>query len=330
MSRFQTKRRRNLFGFGKQETYHSRIVRPKASQLQSYMGVKIYHVYEPVEGYTTSIDRDSIHDSLADAKAFIKSWKKNPAQFDRCVADVKKSLKKYGRAGNAYAICRASGVRANLKKRRRNVVPLDITTAYLMPGTFSTIDKERKVIAKKFGGKKRKRNPRNPIPDAQDRYEAFHGRPSEQLTTVRTTMHEHSVLAGIGELRKMVILTPDGKYKVILRFAKPYPILSMNEAATQLFIEGGDQSVDLKEFGIEDAHESEVLGTLRDIYYYTTKDHLGPEDGGTAVYKHKFGTKHLIFGKRRTPRPTVLYDVPNRLLSIAGGGYSIPDEGIDG
>lgn len=35
----------------------------------------------------------------------------NPAKFDRCVADVQKSLKKYKRPGNAYAICTASGTR---------------------------------------------------------------------------------------------------------------------------------------------------------------------------------------------------------------------------
>ena len=35
----------------------------------------------------------------------------NPATFDRCVSDVKKSLKKSKRPGNAYAICTASGAR---------------------------------------------------------------------------------------------------------------------------------------------------------------------------------------------------------------------------
>lgn len=35
----------------------------------------------------------------------------NPAKFDRCVADVKKSLKAQKRPGNAYAICTASGTR---------------------------------------------------------------------------------------------------------------------------------------------------------------------------------------------------------------------------
>jgi len=43
---------------------------------------------------------------------FRKVMKKaNPAKFDRCVADVKKSLKAQKRPGNAYAICTAAGAR---------------------------------------------------------------------------------------------------------------------------------------------------------------------------------------------------------------------------
>jgi hypothetical protein len=42
---------------------------------------------------------------------FRKVVKKNPAKFDRCVADVMKSLKKAKRPGNAYAICSAAGTR---------------------------------------------------------------------------------------------------------------------------------------------------------------------------------------------------------------------------
>jgi hypothetical protein len=93
----------------------------------------------------------------------------------------------------------------------------------------------------------------------------------------------------------------------------------MNEAATQLYIEGGDQSVDLRDFGIKTPHEKEILGHVTDVWYFTTKDHLRPEDGGTAIYHHKFGKI----------KPTMIYDVPNQLLEFAGGGYTIPDEGID-
>jgi hypothetical protein len=127
------------------------------------------------------------------------------------------------------------------------------------------------------------------------------------------------VLAGIGDLRKLKIKSANGHWKVTVKFLKPYPILSMNEAATQLYIEGGDQFVDLRDFGIKTPHEKEILGHVTDVWYFTTKDHLRPEDGGTAIYHHKFGKI----------KPTMIYDVPNQLLEFAGGGYTIPDEGID-
>lgn len=178
----------------------------------------------------------------------------------------------------------------------------------------------KKEKANRARSVKRKNKGRaNSVPDAEARYQAFHGRPSEQLVKVRTTLHSHDVLAGIGDLRKLKIKSANGKWKVTVRFLKPYPILSMNEAATQLYIEGGDQSVDLRDFGIKTPHEKEVLGHVTDVFYFTTKDHLRPEDGGTAVYHHKFGKI----------KPTMVYDVRNQLMEFAGGGYTIPDEGID-
>jgi hypothetical protein len=352
------KRRRNSW-FSPQVTYHGKIVRtgsggssssrsssedyePKArpKPMESYMGARIYKVED---GYTTSIDRDSVHDTLGDAKRFIKSWKsnprKNPKKFDRCVKDVSRSLKAAGRPGNAFAICKASQENGRI---RMNIIPLDPYTATLLPGTLQEIEKQREKVAKRKPKAKRRRNrgsmkrrtlrrnPANPLPASQEAYEGFHGRPSTEEVSVSTPIEYHKYLAAIGDLRKFKILTPDGKYKVVVTFTKPYPILAMNEARTQLFIEGGDQSVDLKDFGISEPHEEEVLGTLRDVYYFTRKDHLGSE-GGTAVYHHKFGSKeHHVFGKKRTPYPTVLYDTRNKLMRIAGGGYSIPDEGIDG
>jgi len=218
----------------------------------------------------------------------------------------------------------------------------------MTPNVLAGIEKEREKIARGFGRKKKKhprknslgkkrvtlhlkrsksgrftkrtrKNPANPVPAAEERYQSFHGRPSERLVKVRTTLHTHDVLAGIGDLRKLRIKSKNGHWKVTVKFSKPYPILSMNEAATQLYIEGGDQSVNLKDFGINTAHEKEVLGEVTDVWYFTTKDHLRPEDGGTAVYHHKFGRI----------KPTMIYDVPNELLEFAGGGYTIPDEGID-
>jgi hypothetical protein len=435
----------------------------------------------------------------------MKRRKSNPAKFDRCVSDVRRSLAKAGRAGNAFAICQSS--RRSNPTRWNPILPLDVWTATMTPNVLAGIEKEREKIARSFGRKKRKnasvayeagkralragaarhgtvnltpsiaqreewghawgefmrgwnaakkekvnagdysfrkskkrkngpnwrtagssvgkqdkaaykhgfslrgirstfselwnqavanghqntssaaqrkalasftagydrsfktrvnagdysfrkskkrmksaglfgemvlrrhsggdkvkripkqfrkhpgakRNPANPVPAAEQRYQSFHGRPSERLVKVRTTLHTHDVLAGIGDLRKLRIKSANGHWKVTVKFSKPYPILSMNEDATQLYIEGGDQSVSLKDFGIKTAHEKEVLGEVTDVWYFTTKDHLRPQDGGTAVYHHKFGRI----------KPTMIYDVPNQLLEFAGGGYTIPDEGID-
>jgi hypothetical protein len=47
------------------------------------------------------------------------------AKFDRCVTDVKKSARKYGRKVNAYAVCGAAlphaGVKKGHRRRQRNL-----------------------------------------------------------------------------------------------------------------------------------------------------------------------------------------------------------------
>jgi hypothetical protein len=140
-------------------------------------------------------------------------------------------------------------------------------------------------------------------------------------------------LSGIGELKELLILSVDGRNKVKLEGFKG-AVLAETEKGTQLYIKGGDQGVNLKDFGIKDPHESEILGALLNVVYFTTKDHLMPKDGGTANYRHKFGGEkvrmYYAFGKKGARLPMVGYDVRNRLLSIQGGTYKIVAEGIDG
>ena len=188
--------------------------------------------------------------------------------------------------------------------------------------------------------KRKNRGARNPIDSAQARYERFHGRPSGELIDIVTPMHEHTVVAGIGELRKLVVIAPEGRKVTIKNFgvnqAGQGALLTMNEAATQLFIDGGDQSVNLEDFGIlKPWREWETLGQVTDVYYFTTKDHLG-YDGGTATYHHKFGgmgefivpsTGRKV--RKRSRLPDLIYDTRNRLLYFSGGGYTLPDEGIE-
>jgi hypothetical protein len=223
------------------------------------------------------------------------------------------------------------------RKSRKNAVELrQLPTTAKHPSPLAV---PASWLDRRKPSKKKKRNGRrNPVTSAQQRYESFHGRPSEELIEISTPMHEHSVVAGIGELRKLVVISPEGRKVTIKNFgfnhAGQPALLTMNEAATQLFIDGGDQSVNLEEFGIlEPYREWETLGQVKDVYYFTTKDHLG-DDGGTATYHHKFGgigvykTSSGKQVRRRSRLPDLIYDTRNRLLYFSGGGYTLPDEGI--
>jgi hypothetical protein len=229
------------------------------------------------------------------AKHLAEMKKSNPAKFDRCV----KAVKKRGGAHNAYAVCKAATSKGNKGKIQR----------YLLNT-----------------GKRK-----NPEDTAAIRYEYFHGKKPDEDIDVRYTMHEHTVLSGIGKLMKLEILAINGNRKVSLEGFKG-ALLAQDEKGKQLYIVGGDQSVNLKDFGITQSHELEILGALTCVIYFTTKKHLTPATGGTANYDHKFGNgaRTYRFGQRGTRFPLVGYDVRNKLLSIQGGGYELPSEGIDG
>jgi len=159
----------------------------------------------------------------------------------------------------------------------------------------------------------------NPVEAAKEVYEKFHGRPAAKILKITERVHVHTALSGIGDLKRLTVRHIGGRKKTDLDFG-PGAVLAQNEKRNQLFIRGGDQSVPLAVFGIKPPyHESEILGEVLSVDYFTRKDHLAPKDGGTATYRHKFGRK----------KPTLIYSVPDKKLSFAGGGYTIPDEGID-
>ena len=182
------------------------------------------------------------------------------------------------------------------------------------------------ILQQKPAGPKKgvRANPRrNPSDQAADVYEGLHGRPSSEVVEIITQIHEHQHVASYGELVALFVIPERGRGAVKLsgfETRKGHPAyLTTNEGRTQLFVDGGDQAVKLSVFGIKaPIHETEVLGELQAVDYYTTKDHLGSQ-GGEAVYHH-------TFSKRR--RPVVIYDTVNRLLYLAGGRYENLDEGI--
>lgn len=186
------------------------------------------------------------------------------------------------------------------------------------------------VVVSNSGKRKGKKNPADA---AVKGYRDFHGEDPKEMTRVEEKVHSHGFLSAAGYLRYLVIDTPDGKYRVRVKFGKGV-FLAFNEQRNQLFVRGGDQSVDLKDFGIrpEDAHELETLGKATRIGYFTNKVHLDEEDGGEAIYDHKFRMTNKN-GQHVTVRiaryPDVIYRVRDQHLEFSGGSYKILPEGID-
>ena len=174
-----------------------------------------------------------------------------------------------------------------------------------------------------------KRTKGNPASAAAEVFEEFHGFEPSEVVTVTKKVHYHSQLAAAGNLTHLDVWGVDGQGHRIKGFKGA--LLAFNEQKSQLFVEGGDQSVNLDDFGIRQAHEFETLGKVTDIGYQTNKTHLGDE-GGEAVYVHKFRStnengKHVVV--RIAREPDLSYDVRNEQLLFSGGSYEILREGIN-
>lgn len=235
------------------------------------------------------IDKDTWFDTIPEAKKHIDWWekrKRNPSEAYRAgVSAMKSAAARYG-------------------------------TTNLTP-SIAQREEWRHAWGEFMKGWKAEAKRPNPAAEAAEAYTDFHGRPSEEVVTVKTEIHYHKHLAACGELRKLKV-KPVGKLFTVSLSDFRKAFLAFNENRTQLFIEGGDQTVDLKQFGIKQAHEVETLGEVKVIEYYTIKDHLGSE-GGQATYVHKFAK----------PYPVLIYNVLDKQLTFSGGSYKVLAEGID-
>ena len=169
----------------------------------------------------------------------------------------------------------------------------------------------------------------NPAALAAERYEEFHGHAPTETVEVRKQVHFHKHLAGAGKLVTLVVKGVDHQVHKISGFKGA--LLAFSESGKQLFIEGGDQAINLEDFGITDPHEVETLGKVLEIEYATDKHHLGSE-GGKAVYAHQFRTtnedgEHVTVTIARYP--DLIYRVLDEQLEFSGGSYEIKAEGID-
>jgi len=173
-------------------------------------------------------------------------------------------------------------------------------------------------------GPKLGRHRGNPSAAAADVYEEFHGMPSTEIVEVTKRVHFHEHLAALGKLEALVVLRSGNEHRLVgFKGAK----LCCNERKNQLFVEGGDQALDSKDFGFGRSwpHEKNTLGVVTRLEYFTTKKHLGSE-GGTAIYFHLPAEPER--GRSAGTGPDLIYDAVNESLEFAGGTYEILAEGI--
>jgi hypothetical protein len=161
----------------------------------------------------------------------------------------------------------------------------------------------------------------NPESSAAQLYEDFHGRPPEKITEVVTERHEHEWLTQLGALVELKVATVTSLDATIGFNAKEAPDLCSSEDGRQLYIEGGDQELDLgalKMSGDKWLKDSMVIGVLYELTYQTEK---GFHKFKLTEYYHKLGEETGV-------QPTLIYDPNNQSLTISGGQYQIKPEGI--
>jgi hypothetical protein len=181
---------------------------------------------------------------------------------------------------------------------------------------------------KKANPQHRKRAKRNSADASDLAYERFHGQPPEETVLVSDDLHEHEHLWTLGLLMEMRVDTMSG-FECLLNFEDDPPYLCSSEDGKQLYIEAGDQKLDLKALKLDGAgwqKDRMVIGQLSppgkdrtgkpvkwNLGYQTEKDFDKFE---TILYQHDLGEETGV-------RPFLEYEPRNEKLYISGGQYKI-------
>ncbi len=350
-------------------------VRYRASKARlkgaSYKG---YKLFESADGnWHYSGEKESAFDSMKDVKRFVDSLgkrrnKKNPDVVDRAVGT---GMDIWGDIYEVPYSLFAKGVQTSLQlkdavKKKIGLNPESHQAPlylYLLDGDAWKLwraitpgrdeewkDSVRTAVANpaKYRLVRSVANPRrkpNTQQDADYFYEKFHGEPSQQTVVVKKEVHEPTHLGGIGPLVEVWIETPTGLVACIQFPRNNMPLLSSNKKGTQLYIEGGDQDIDLGKLGmggsrwVKDrmtlgrfAAPSPELKALQlpyldrgekykpwNITYQTRKSF---DDFELIDYQHDLGEGEDGERERREP-PSLDFEPENEQLIVTGGEYHI-------
>ena len=159
--------------------------------------------------------------------------------------------------------------------------------------------------------------------DSRRLYKKFHGKTSTETVEVRTPVKSRTDLAELGVIQELRVVTvPKEKFEI------PFPeegkdsvMLCSSPDGQQLYFEGGDQTLDLRQLGLDGSkwmRDFMVIGVLTMVTYRTEK---GFDKFELTDYWHKLGEDTGV-------QPMLVYDTINNLLSVVGGQYEVRPEGI--
>lgn len=175
-------------------------------------------------------------------------------------------------------------------------------------------------------GKLRKRNPEQ---SAVQMYGVFHGFPGTQILQFETREHVHEWLWAAGTLTELVVVNQQTGARMVLKGPDPdqadfnqVVYVAFNEAGTQAYFVGGDQSIPIERlvaFGLteDDFRDHMELGRVTKITYQTRKKF---ERGGTenVDFYHSHGKEHA-----KGVLPILAYKPLNPSMELVGGRYKV-------
>jgi len=239
-------------------------------------------------------------------------------------------------------------------KAKNPSAPVNVFTA-TGASVIDTVSRIGRGLKRK-GGKLLKKVRKNPVGEATQAYEDFHGLPSDEIVEILTEEHVHSTTWGVGKLVCLCVIGLDGKPLPELVscgftyegkkgdvwaperemsknshgwvFDPKTPredivMLTAAEKGNQLFLVGGDQSLPLKSLGLEEQKRDHMLiGTIVRVWYRTRKSF---ESNGEEVdFFHDFGRGEKERGPvHLTECPSLAYNPLNPSMQILGGVYRI-------
>lgn len=233
-----------------------------------------------------------------------------------------KAVSKKGGARSAYAVCTAQA--------KRN------PGANIVAGAIGHTSAGKKAIAafQKFLSKKNPRS-KNPVADAEEMFELFHGMPADEIVTFFERVHVHTTLAGVGTLTSMIVEGENGRK---IEITAPDPdtakkedvvYVAVNEKGDQLFFRGGDQKLPKEmletRLGLkpDDFKEHMCIGWVLELTYRTKKSF---EKNGEELidFYHKLGREHS-----RGSVPMLVYYPRNPSMELFGGRYKVLPKRFD-